>query len=703
MTIEPTPPEGTPSEAPAPLSSPAVLAAFLLTLPAIERTKREAAALAATIVTAAATLPELCPEIAEFRATLRSNDVDPRPWSKAVRIIREACAKAAEAARAEGQRPGPRVAGPDDLPVIRTEIGKPQDWIAASVASLGADADMFVRDAELVHVTRITEEESAESEWTDARGRTHRAFVAGSPHIHTMTLPTLRVRMARWASWTKPKLTKSGWEDVPVEPTKAHAEELRDERRFPGLRRLAGIAETPFPRPDLSIVQGARRYDVATGYLYEPAVPFETIPEAPTQADARASYEALTALLVDFPFASPAGIAGAIALLLTMLARPAILGPVPAWMIDATTPGTGKTLLADVLAAIAYGRDAGRAHFPATNGRNSDEELGKRLGTFARMGLPLVCFDNSDDAVVGGDVLEEIISTPTVYTFRILGKTEGLTLPVRMIFVVTANNAAWSRGMNRRIMHVKLESPFADPEHRPLDSYVRPDRAGQLFAYAVDHRAEYVRHALTILRAYAHAGSPDPIALGTFEAWAALVPSAIVWAGGADPMLCRPGADGEESPDMLQRQTLAREWSAWLADTTLTGVTSHTMIERLYPKMEHGQPLDPKWDELRGAIEFFVPPRYPGTPPDPLRLSDAMSRRLAGAAIRTHDAPAPLRRFARDGKSGGRARWKVENVPAYEVKSGRKATPEKRVSAEESERDKRQRELVERLQQEAET
>lgn len=559
---------------------------------------------------------------------------------------------------------------PTDLPPIRVEVGKPHEWIAASIASLGADPDLYTRDSDLAHVTRITDEEADASTWTDARGRAQRALVPGSPRIHTMTLSTLRVRMARWATWTRPKLVRGTWEDQPCEPSKDQAEALRDEQHWPGLRPLTGVMETPFPRPDLSLVQGPRGYDRATGYLYEPSRAFPMVPDAPTREDCARSYAALADLFADFPFVSPAGAAAAVGLIFTMIARPAILGPVPAWMIDATTPGTGKTTLADVCAAVAYGRDAGRAHFPATGGRNSDEELGKRLGMFARSGAPLVCFDNADDATIGGDVLEEIISTPTTYTFRILGKSEGLTLPVRMIFVFTANNATWSRGMNRRLLHVRLESPFADPEHRPLDSYAHPDRAGCLPAYALAHRDTYVAHVLTILRGYAAAGCPGRLTLGTFDAWAALVPSALVWVGAPDPMLCRPGADGEETPETLQRQTMAREWMAFCRACDLTDATAHTVIERVYPERERGQPLDPKWDAFRGAIEFFVPAKGPGIPPDAAKLGDIIRRRLKGAPERTHDAPAPLRRFVSVGKSGGRTRWAIEDVPAYEAKSG---------------------------------
>lgn len=548
-------------------------------------------------------------------------------------------------------------------PVIRCEIGKPQEWIAKSIASLRADPDLYRRDNELVHVTRISAEEVEESAWTGADGKTRHALVAGTPTIHAMTLPTLRVRMATHAAWTRPVKTKGGgFEDQPCEPTKAMAEELRDEKAWPGIRPLDGVCEAPFPRPDLSIVQGEAHYDRPTRYLYEPSARFLRVPEEPTRDECIAARMRLEDLYADFPFAHPAGPSGAVAGLATLICRPAIPGPCPAWVVGATTQGTGKSLLSDATAIVALGRDAGRAHFPAA-GRNGDEELSKRLGMFARMAVPLVCFDNTDDATIGGDVLEEVITVPSRYTFRILGITGGLTVPVRMLFYFTGNNPQWSRGMNRRILHLSLESPLENPERRPLDTYVHPERAGRLLEHALEHRVEYVRDVLMIARGYAHAGCPGALTLGSFESWARLIPSMLVWAGGQNPMLCRPSESGEESPDTLQRQSLARQWDMFCRTSgLLDGVTAHAILERLYPQ-DRGS-ADPGWDELRGAIEHFAPTR-PGKGPDPALLADVLRRRLKGAPIRTADAPAPLRRFVPSaGKSGGRTRWKVEDVPA---------------------------------------
>ena len=538
----------------------------------------------------------------------------------------------------------------DTRPRIRIELGHPEEYIVDSIASLGADPDIFKRDKELVHVTRVSPEEQLDDN----------SMVEGTPKIHSMAIALLRVRMCKWARWERKR--KDGTYSQ-CEPTRTMADEVSCEKNWAGIRSLCGISETPFLRPDGTVVQGEAHYDRSTGYLYEPTMRFLPVADAPSREDARHAYEALADIFVDFPFASDAGVSAAVAAVLTMIGRPAINGPVPAWVIDATSPGTGKTLLADIFAAVAYGRDSGRAHFPSVEGRDSDSELQKRLGMVVRMGMPMVNFDNCDEVVIGGDVLEDVISAKNRYLFRILGVTDGLNLPVRVVFCFTANNASWSRGMNRRVLHVRLASPLAKPESRPLDTYRHPERAGGLFDYVLKHRAEYVKHALTLLRAYAAAGYPDRLTLGTFESWAGIVPSAIVWAGGVNPMLCRPAESGEENPEDAQRAVLIREWAAFCQASEVDAVTAPDVVERLYPSQRgKGDAGDPKWEALRGAVEFFAQPS-PGRDPDHVRLVKVITRKIKDVPTVTHDAPMPLQRLVRDGKTGGRMRWRVEPVP----------------------------------------
>ena len=288
------------------------------------------------------------------------------------------------------------------------------------------------------------------------------------------------------------------------------------------------------------------------------------------------------------------------------------------------------------------------------------------LAQLARRGAQVVNFDNVDEAVIGGDVLEGCISAREDFEFRILGKIESLILPWRTVVFATADNATWSSGMDRRVLHLRLESPFERPESRPLDSYGHPERAGfdVMFQYALDHRAELVHAAMTLVRAYCAAGRPAPLTVGTFEQWAKLVPSAIVWSGGADPMLCRPAQSGEETPDQTFGRVLVQQGATWCrAGGGDLGASAAQVVAALYPpKRRDEAPATPDgWDDFRGAVEHFLPQR-PGQVPAGKDLAELVRHKFKKLAVRTADAPAPLQRLVATGLTHGRVRWRVEDV-----------------------------------------
>jgi hypothetical protein len=561
-----------------------------------------------------------------------------------------------------------RVVEPADKPrpTIRLVTGELHESVDAGIGALRADPDIYERDHSLVHVTRATHTEQKETEG---------GIIAGTPKIHTMALATLRVRLCKWACWERSVQTKDGFEWIRCEPTKSVVEGIGHAKQWLGLRSLKGIIEAPSLRPDGTVLDQPG-YDAATGFLFAPSGKFHTVAPRPTHEDARRAYAALAELFADFPYAVPAGQAMAVAATLTLLARPAIDGPTPAFVFDATTPGSGKTLQVDVCAGIATGREASRQHFPFVTGLNRDSELSKVLATLARRGATLVNFDNLDasNGAFGGSALEMCITARDTYTFRILGVTDGLTVSWRTVVFGSGNNVDWTRDMGRRILVARLESPYEDPENRPLESYKHPELAGRLFEHVLEHRAEYVHHGLTLLRAYFATGCPLPASFqpwGSFEAWSKLIVGALLWVGAVDPMLCRPSQQTDESPDKVQHRILAREWDAFGRATSQPSMTVSSLLASLYPK-DRMAPPEPKWEVLRDAIEHFAPPK-PGCAPDGNVLGKVLSR-FKGAAIRTSDH-GPARRFVPDGLTHGRARWKVEDVPGRRVEGEGRPLP----------------------------
>lgn len=114
------------------------------------------------------------------------------------------------------------------------------------------------------------------------------------------------------------------------------------------------------------------------------------VPEAPTIDEARAALAELAALYVDFPFVAPSDRSSALALLLTVVGRQTIDGLTPLFAARATAAGTGKTLIVDVVAAVALGlHEAPRLGQP-----ESDDETEKQILSLGREGHPLALLDN---------------------------------------------------------------------------------------------------------------------------------------------------------------------------------------------------------------------------------------------------------------------------------------------------------------------
>ncbi len=139
--------------------------------------------------------------------------------------------------------------------------------------------------------------------------------------------------------------------------------------RWQGIPALRGTVAVPTLRPDGSILDRPG-YDEATQLIYVPAQDFTMapIPEEPSELEVAAAVDYINGeLLVDFPFADEASKANAWALLLTPILRPAITGGVPLALLDAPSPGSGKSLYCHVVALVATGKTAGILTAPQHN------------------------------------------------------------------------------------------------------------------------------------------------------------------------------------------------------------------------------------------------------------------------------------------------------------------------------------------------
>lgn len=283
---------------------------------------------------------------------------------------------------------------------------------------------------------------------------------------------------------------------------------------------ISGVITAPTLRRDGSILW-REGYDPATNLLLLAPPKMPPFPENPTHADAMVSIARLDALLDGFPFVDPASRAVALSGLLTPVARAAMTVS-PLHVISAPTPGSGKSFLVDLCAAIISGNAA-----PVMTAGKTEEETEKRLGAEMLAGSPIIAIDNVNGELYG-DALCQCVERPVV-KFRILGASKTVEVENKTTMFATGNNISLVSDMARRSVLCVLDPNTERPELRQFDS--------DPLSTILNNRGQYIADALTVVRAYKIAGSPGQLPrLASFGEWSDLIRSALVWLGYADPL-----------------------------------------------------------------------------------------------------------------------------------------------------------------------
>ncbi|WP_050783314.1 hypothetical protein [Methylobacterium nodulans] len=333
-------------------------------------------------------------------------------------------------------------------------------------------------------------------------------------------------------------------------PDKAVAILLSREGRW-RLPPISGITTIPTLRPDGSLLDEPG-YDPATRLFLMPdeAVVMPAIPERPSRAEAQAALALLLGPLQEFPFVGPVDRAVALSGILTAVLRPT-LPSAPCHGIRASSAGTGKSYLVDLIAAIVTGRPCAVMAVGRT-----EEETEKRLGALLLSGTPLISLDNVNGEL-GGDALCQVTERPVVRV-RILGRSEVPEIECRAAVFATGNNLTLIGDMTRRAVLCRLDAGVERPEQREFAS--NPMQA------VMADRGAYVAAALTIARAYRAAGAPRVCGpIGSYGAWSDTVRSALVWLGEADPVASMDIARGED-PERAALSELITAWGEHLIE-----------------------------------------------------------------------------------------------------------------------------------------
>jgi putative DNA primase/helicase len=424
------------------------------------------------------------------------------------------------------------VSFPDtDRPLIRIEGGRlPEHVDAADRALAASGASIYSRGPVLVTPAVI--------ETPASDGRSFKA-----PRLHLVSEVGLAEILTRTVRFERYDVRRKNWR--PVDCPKPIALTLLARQKW-SVPSLSGIifAPTLNGRGDLI---GSPGYDpLSQLYLWFEADQFPNLPAKPTRVEAEAALAILLEAIATFPFKGDVDRSVAISGLLTSLVRRS-LKTAPLHAVTSHLPGSGKTLLVDVIATIATGNISAAAAVGKTA-----EELDKRLGGLLMRGNPVILLDNIDQPLTSDLLCQSL--TQELVALRVLGKSDIVETPTGSTFFATGNNLQIAGDLTRRCLMAQLDPQSERPERETF--------ARNALMYASERRGVLAAAALTVMRAYALAGWPTPLSpLGSFEEWSRLVREAIVWCGGADPV----ASQDHIRRDDPQRQELRAAMHAWAA------------------------------------------------------------------------------------------------------------------------------------------
>jgi hypothetical protein len=241
--------------------------------------------------------------------------------------------------------------------------------------------------------------------------------------------------------------------------------------------------------------------------------------ENPRPEQIEQAKELIEDFLHDFPFAHESDRVNAIGLMLLPFVRDIIKGATPLHLIEAPVPGSGKNLLLDVLITPGLGKN----YKLIAEGRD-DDEYRKRITSALCGKVGAIIIDNVAESIASGPLASAI--TADIWTDRILGKTEDISIQVRTIWIATANNPILSMEIARRTIRIRL-SPLVD------QPWMREGfRHDNLREYAKTHRAKIAEACLVLCQSWVWAGCPlyKGRPLGGFENWSRVIGGILEYA-----------------------------------------------------------------------------------------------------------------------------------------------------------------------------
>lgn len=432
--------------------------------------------------------------------------------------------------------------GESGLPKIQVEDRHLRDISDETLSALNLKNDppvIFKRGAGLIRIVMVED-----------KGKKGKSVKR--PVLEEAGESYLRGLAARSADFIRLRKTKNGYIEIPEDPPLNVIRDIVAMGEWP-FPLIQGITQSPILREDGSVFDSPG-YDPASCLYYksEGDLSVPPIPEHPTKDDLINAAALLKEPFLDFPFVKEVDMVNAMGTVIAITLRTLIDGPCPAVMLNKRQQGSGATLLGNVFSVIGNGSPAYVETWPT--GKNSEEELRKRITSILMEARPLVMFDNIENraqsAVLGAALTSE------KWQDRLLGKNALVSVPQRTIWILNGNNLQVSGDLPRRCYEVAIDPKLPRPWQRKPENFKHP----MLIEWVQAHRGEILGAIFTMARGWIQAGRPVPAdlpVLGGFEEWTRVV-------GG---ILAHSGVEGflQNLTELYEKSETDDGWAGFLA------------------------------------------------------------------------------------------------------------------------------------------
>lgn len=416
----------------------------------------------------------------------------------------------------------------------------------------GPLSGMFHREGELVYTPRIGEEgyvPPPEGEDGPAQIHTIEALDLKSMIEVEMAVggSKRRTRITQDESGEEQRETIMEWEPkmLPMEVANQLRSVSRMKLGVPNLRVLKSVTHTPIIRADGSIF-AVPDYDPRTRMLYLPDEVLD-IPEIGDvdYAAVTAAAALLSSIVEEFPFVTETHRANWFGALFTPLMRSLLPPPYPAFVMDAPSPGSGKSLLEKIIRGVHGG--VFRSGWPG-----EEAEVGKSiLSTLITTTSPVITFDNVRGRI-NSPIFEGLLTSDT-YSHRQLGSTKNVATPNDRLWIITANNAEIGGDLARRFYWVTIDPGMPRPFERTRFKL-------DLNTWIPANRGRILHAMLTIIRGWVLEQRP--------AAPSRRSDSCAVWDAGMNDLLSWAGISEEfgKAEERHQDSDDDREWLTFLSE-----------------------------------------------------------------------------------------------------------------------------------------